>query len=267
MSTLNKQPGSLAAKTIVFITGAFVSAASWDKWRPFFEQSGYDTIAPAWPHKDASACTLRKRHPDAAIASQRLADLTEYYADIVKQLPQKPILIGHSMGGLITQLLVQRGLAEAGIAIHSLQPQGVMTFKFSFYKAGWGPLGFFTSTKKSYLMSFREWQYAFTNGMEYEAQKDAYYNLAVPESKLVVRDAITSAAKIDFAKPHAPLLFVAGGQDNFIPASLNYSNFKKYKDVNSITDYKEFEHANHFVLGQPEWEEKSAYILNWIKTL
>jgi alpha-beta hydrolase superfamily lysophospholipase len=84
---------------------------------------------------------------------------------------------------------------------------------------------------------------------------------------LVVRDAITSAAKIDFAKPHAPLLFVAGGQDNFIPASLNYSNFKKYRDVNSITDYKEFENANHFVLGQPEWEEKAAYILNWIKTL
>jgi pimeloyl-ACP methyl ester carboxylesterase len=267
MNTLNKQASEVAAKTIVFITGAFVSADSWEKWQPFFEFEGYNTIAPPWPHKKATACTLRQRHPDAAIASQRLADLTNYYADIVKQLPEKPILIGHSLGGLIVQLLVQRGLAEAGIAIHSLQPQGVMTFKFSFYKAGWGPLGFFTSAKKSYLMSFREWQYAFTNGMEYEEQKEAYYNLATPESKLVVRDAITSAAKINFSLPHVPLLFLAGGNDNFIPASLNYSNFKKYSHEDSITDYKEFENANHFVLGQPEWEEKAAYILNWIKTL
>ncbi|GAA4312091.1 alpha/beta hydrolase [Mucilaginibacter gynuensis] len=267
MYTQNKQTAATASKTIVFITGAFVGASSWDNWKLFFGANGYKTIAPAWPHKNADACTLRKRHPDAAIASQRLADLTEYYANIVQQLPEKPILIGHSMGGLITQLLVQRGLAEAGIAIHSLQPQGVMTFKYSFYKAGWGPLGFFTSAKKSYLMSFREWQYAFTNGMGYDEQKEAYYNLLTPESKLVVRDAITKAAKIDFSVPHVPLLFLAGGKDNFIPASLNYSNFKKYRDANSVTDYKEFDNANHFVLGQPEWEEKAAYILNWINTL
>jgi pimeloyl-ACP methyl ester carboxylesterase len=255
------------SKTIVFITGAFVSSSCWDQWKLFFEIKGYQTLAPSWPYKDAPACTLRQRHPDADIASQRLSDLTDYYAGIVQLLPQKPIIIGHSMGGLITQLLLQRGLAEAGIAIHSLQPQGVMTFKFSFYKAGWGPLGFFTPTKKTYLMSFREWQYAFTNGMTYDEQKTAYYDLLVPESKLVVRDAITRAAHVDFTLPHAPLLFLAGGIDRFIPASLNYSNFKKYQHTNSITDYKEFENANHFVLGQHEWKEKAEYILNWLKTL
>ncbi|SDE02144.1 Pimeloyl-ACP methyl ester carboxylesterase [Mucilaginibacter pineti] len=255
------------SKTIVFITGAFVSADCWDQWKIFFEDQGYKTIVPSWPHKNEPACTLRQRHPDAAIASQRLAGLTDYYDEIVRQLPEKPILIGHSMGGLITQLLLQRGIAEAGIAIHSLQPKGVMTFKFSFYKAGWGPLGFFTNTKKSYLMSFTEWQYAFTNGMGYEEQKKAYYDLLTPESKLVVRDAITNAAKIDFSRPHAPLLFLAGGKDNFIPASLNLSNFNHYQDEASVTAFKQFEDANHFVLGQPGWEEKAGYILNWLKTL
>ncbi|MDN3582391.1 alpha/beta hydrolase [Mucilaginibacter flavus] len=255
------------SKTIVFITGAFVSSACWDEWKTYFEQRGYQTLAPAWPHKDAPACTLRQRHPDADVASQRLANLTAYYADIVKQLPEKPILIGHSMGGLITQLLLQQSLATAGIAIHSLQPQGVFTFKWSFYKAGWPALGFFTSAKKTYLMSFAEWQYAFTNGMPYDAQKEAYYNLLVPESKLVVRDATTAAAKIDFKRPHAPLLFIAGSTDRFIPASLNYSNYKKYTDKQSITDYKEFEGRNHFVLGQPTWQENADYILNWIQKL
>jgi len=254
-------------KTIVFITGAFVSSDCWNEWKTYFEQQGYNTLAPAWPHKDAPACTLRQRHPDAEVANLRLAGLTDYYAGIVQSLPEKPILIGHSMGGLITQLLLQKDLAVAGIAIHSLQPQGVFTFKLSFYKAGWGALGFFTDAAKTYLMSFPEWQYAFTNGMPYEEQKEAYYKLLVPESKLVVRDATTSAAKVDFARPHAPLLFLSGSSDHFIPASLNYSNYKKYSDSASVTAYKEFPGRNHFVLGQPGWQQHADFILKWLQNI
>ena len=113
-------------------------------------------------------------------------------------------------------------------------------------------------------MSFPEWQYAFTNGMPLEVQQDAYYNLLVPESKLLVRDATTDAAKVDFAQPHVPLLFIAGSADRFIPASLNYANFKKYSHQQSITEYKEFEGRNHFVLGQPNWKENADFILNWL---
>lgn len=251
-------------KTIVFITGAFVSSDCWNDWRTYFENLGYSTIAPSWPHKDAPACTLRQRHPDADVANQRLANLTSYFSAIVATLPEKPILIGHSMGGLITQLLLQKGQAFAGIAIHSLQPKGIFTFKFSFYKAGWKALGFFTDAHKTYLMSFPEWQYAFTNGMPYEQQKDGYYNLLVPESKLVVRDATTDAAKIDFERPHVPLLFISGSTDRFIPASLNYSNYKKYSHSASVTTYREFAGRNHFVLGQPGWEEIADYIQDWI---
>ncbi len=100
-----------------------------------------------------------------------------------------------------------------------------------------------------------------------EQQKQSYYQFAIPESKLVVRDTITSAAKIDFKKPHAPLLLTSGSDDHTIPASLNYGNYKKYKDSNSVTDYKEFKGRNHFVLGQPTWKEDADYILNWIKGL
>jgi pimeloyl-ACP methyl ester carboxylesterase len=252
-------------KTIVFITGAFVSNSCWDEWRIYFENNGYYTHIPAWPHKDAPADELRQRHPDTEVASTRLTDLVEFYTGIIKQLPDKPILIGHSMGGLITQLLLQHDLALAGIAIHSLQPQRVRTFKYSSYKAGWGALGYFTSTKETYLMSFREWQYAFTNDMPFEEQKEAYYKLLVPESKLVIRDTLTKAARVDFSKPHAPLLFVSGSMDHFIPASLNYSNYKKYTDSNSITDYIEFTGRNHFVLGQSTWKENADYIIDWLE--
>jgi len=254
----NRQP------TVLFITGAFVTNSCWDEWRTYFETLGYSTLAPPWPYKDAAAEVLRNSQPDASVASNRLVKLTDHYADIVKQLTSKPILIGHSIGGLIVQLLLQRGLGVLGVAIHSVPPQGVFTFKFSFIKAGWGALGFFTSIKKSYLMSFKEWKYAFTNGMTCAEQKESYYRLAIPESKLIVRDTITKAAKVDFNNPHAPLLFVSGSNDHTIPASLNYSNFKKYKNSNSITDYQEFAGRNHFVLGQPTWKENADYILDWI---
>jgi pimeloyl-ACP methyl ester carboxylesterase len=254
------------SKTILFITGAFVSNACWDDWKLFFEQQGFTTHAPAWLYKDAPAEVLRQRHPDAEVASIRLVQLIAHYEAIVRALPEKPLLIGHSIGGLIVQILVQRGLATAAIAIHSVPPQGIVTFKFSFLKAGWGPLGFFTSANKTFLMSFQQWQYAFTNGMP-EAWQEKGYCLVIPESKRVVRDTITAAAKVDFSKPHAPLLFIAGSTDHTIPASLNYDNYKKYQDKGSVTDYKMFEGRNHFVLGQPGWQEIAVFILEWIGKL
>lgn len=258
---------TIPSKTIVFITGAFVGTNCWDEWKVFFENKGYKTITPALPHKDASPEELRNRQPNTGIASIRLAELTDYFANIIKKLPEKPILIGHSMGGLIIQLLLQRNIAAAGIAIHSVPPLGVFTFKFSFYKASWGPLGFFTSTKKAFLMNFKQWQYAFTNGMNCDDQTNAYYNFAVPESKLLVRDGLSKAAKVDFNKRHDPLLIISGNGDHFIPASLNYSNYKKYKKNSSVTDYKEFKERNHFVLGQPTWREEADYISAWLNEL
>ena len=253
------------SKTIVFITGAFVHHSCWDEWRAYFEAKGYKTVAPPWPHKDASAESLRNSQPNTAIASNRLSALTDYYDNVVRLLPGKPILIGHSIGGLIVQLLLQRGLGMLGVAIHSVPPQGIITFKWSFLKAGWGPLGFFTPVKESFLMSFRQWQYAFTNGMDCDTQKAAYYKFAIPESKLVVRDTITKEAKINFKNPRAPLLLTSGSDDHSIPASLNYANYLKYKKSSSVTDYKEFKGRNHFVLGQPTWKEDADHILEWIQ--
>ena len=255
---------NIPPKTIVFITGAFVGNNCWDEWQHYYGQKGYQTIAPAWPHKNASPEALRNSHPNTEIASMRLPALIDHYASIVKALPEKPILIGHSIGGLIVQLLLQEGLGALGVAIHSVPPQGIFTFKLSFLKAGWGPLGFFTSAKRTFLMSFKQWQYAFTNGMSCDEQKEAYYKFAIPESKLIVRDTITKAARIKFENPHAPLLLTSGSADHTIPASLNYANYRKYRHSNSVTDYKEFEGRNHFVLGQSTWKQDADYILEWI---
>jgi len=252
------------SKTILFITGAFVSNSCWDEWKLFFENKGYRTFAPAWPNKDAPAEELRNRHPDKAIASMTLSKLIEYYAAYAGALSEKPVIIGHSIGGLITQLLLQRDLGDAGIAIHSVPPQGIMTFKLPFLISGWGPLGFFTPVSKSFMMSFSQWQYAFTNGLPLDVQKQGYYDLAIPESKQIVRDTISKAAHIDFENPHPPLLLISGTEDHTIPASLNFSNYRKYKSSGSVTDYKKFTGRTHYVLGQADWEKIAEYIHTWL---
>lgn len=258
---------TLKSKTILFITGAFVSNACWDDWKIFFKSKGYETLAPPWPQKDAPVSVLKFRHPDSDVAALRLADLEQHYEEIVRALPDKPIVIGHSMGGLIAQLLLQKGLVAAAVAIHSVPPQGVFTFKLSFLIAGWGPLGFFTDTNKTFLMSYSQWQYAFTNGMPEEWQEKSYFQFAIPESKRVVRDTITKAARVDFTHHHAPLFFIAGEKDHTIPSSLNYSNYKKYTHKDSVTDFQEFPDRNHFVLGQPGWQEVAMRINDWIQDL
>ena len=113
-------------------------------------------------------------------------------------------------------------------------------------------------------MSFRDWQYAFVNGMSLKDQLEAYEQYTIPESKTVARGGLTSAAKVDYKKPHPPLLITSGSEDNIIPAHLNIRNYKKYVKNGSVLDYKEFEGRNHFVLGQSTWKEDADYILNWI---
>jgi len=255
-------------KNVVFITGAFITHKCWDAWKAYFEAKGYITTAPPWPYKSGTVQELRDRRPnDRDLAALRLSQLVEHYADIIKAMPEKPIVVGHSLGGLIVQILVNRELVAAGVAIHSVPPKGVFSFEWPFLKAIWKPLGYFTSVNKTYMMSLKEWKHAFTNGMTNEKQLLGYEENAIPESKRVLRDALGKAAVIDFNKIHPPLLFITGSRDNIAPNSLNYENYIKYNKDHSITDYKEFNGKNHFVIGLPSWHDEADYILSWLDIL
>lgn len=255
-------------KNIVFVTGAFVSSNCWDEWQMYFQSKGYKTVAPSWPFKEGPAGSLRAKHPSGnkGLTELTLSETIDSYARVIKSFPEKPIVIGHSLGGLMTQILVNRDLAALGVAIHPVPPLGVFPYEFSFLKSVWRSLGLFTSMKKTYLMSFKKWQYAFVNGMPLDEQKAAYEKMTIPESKRVARGGLTSAAKVDFKKAHVPLLILSGSKDTIIPAHLNIRNFNKYKKRDdSVLEYKEMEGRNHFVLGQTGWKGDADYVLNWVE--
>jgi len=259
-------PASLP-KSIVFISGAFISNSCWDEWITYFESRGYKCIAPAWPHKDASAEELRNRPASDPMASNTLVSLIDHYASIINSLPEKPVVIGHSIGGLIVQLMLQQELAIAGVAIHPFPPKGINRFWLLFLKAIWEAMVLFTTDRHTYLMSFSRWRYTIANGMDYEDQKELYYRYVTPESKKVIREAFNCITNIDFKKPHPPLLITSGSNDKLIPASQNYNNYKKYRNGSLLTEYIEFKNHSHLVFGVPTWMEEPNCILHWLQEL
>ena len=253
----------MKSKTIVFVHGMYVTPTCWTGWQKHFEARGYRTLAPAWPEHDPPASAQRDKHPNAALAALTLDDVLERYRQAIDGLGEKPILVGHSMGGLVVQLLVQEELAAAAVAIDSAPPKGVITLAWSFLKANWLHVSPFASEKTPAFLDEKRFRYAFVNTLPEDAQHAAWLAEVVPESRKVGKGPTTKTAKIDFTKAHAPLLLIAGEKDHIIPAALNRKNHAKYTG-DSVTDFKEFPGRDHWIIASPGWQEVADYALAWI---
>lgn len=254
----------MPSKKVVFVHGNFVTAKCWDEWAARYQARGYDCIQIEYPLRDKPVAELRRIHPDPALGRLGLPEVLEHHVAIIKALPEKPIVMGHSFGGMLTQLLVQRDLHSAAVAIDSVPVPGVVTLKWSFLRSLWPIVNPLVPASRPYLMTRDQFRYTFANNMSEEDGQAAYEALVVPESRLLARGALSSFAKVDFAKKRAPLLMIAGEQDNIMPASLNRTNYEKYKKKSpSITDFKEFPGRSHMILGQKGWEEVADYALDW----
>ena len=217
----------MKSKTIVFIHGMYMTPLCWEHWTDTFSARGYTCLAPAWPGRDQPVEVLRKNHPDPQLGQLTLSNVLDHYTGVIKTLDEKPILIGHSMGALAVQLLLQKDIAAAGVAIDSAPPMGVITLQWSFLKSNWPHITPFASQSSPIEMTFERFQYTFVNGLPLAEQRLAYDRYVVPESRRVPRESLT--ARVDFKKPHAPLLLIAGSADHIIPASPNRSNYARYE--------------------------------------
>jgi pimeloyl-ACP methyl ester carboxylesterase len=255
----------MAGKNIVFIHGMFMTPLCWEEWVPYFNKKGYKATAPAWPGRDRPIAALRAAHPDPALGKLTLTDVLAAFTLQIRLMKEKPILIGHSMGGLIVQLLLRDGLGEAGVAIDSAPPAGVFSPKWSFLKSNFPMISPFVSKDQPREMPFKDFQYAFVNTLALREQQAAYDRYLVPESRRIPQESLTTIARIDFTRVHSPLLIIAGEKDHIIPASLVRTNYRKYQVSPSKTDYKEFPDRVHFLIWQKGWQEIADYILEWLK--
>lgn len=253
----------MKGRKVVFIHGMYMTPLCWEHWVSHFGAAGHDCLAPAWPGRDKPVEVLRRNHPDPELGKLTLTDVVDHLAGLIAALGEKPVLVGHSMGGLAVQLLVQRGLGAAGVAISSAPPMGVFTTRLPFLKSNWPHITPFADQGAPIQMTFQRFQYTFVNGMPLAEQRAAYERYVVPESRRVPRESLF--AKVDFKKEHAPLLLVGGGDDHLIPAVLNRTNDARYGASVSPTDFKEFAGRTHFIVGQSGWEEVADYVLSWLR--
>lgn len=245
---------------IVFIHGLFQNPASWAEWIAFFKEAGYDCHAPAYPFHEGDPESLRNT-PPKGLETLDFQQVLDHLAAYLRDLPEKPILIGHSMGGLLVQKLTEMGLASKTVAISSAPPKGVNTFKWSFLKANFPTIN--PLKGNSACLPSKKWfHYAFCN-VDSQEQSDQYYDeYVVPEARNIPR--ASTKVKIDFAKPHVPLLFIAGANDHIIPSVLNEKNYGKYADAAGEKSLKIFPGRSHFICGQKGWKEIAGYVREWL---
>jgi len=252
-------------KTIVLVHGMFVNNTSWSEWKSHYEQKGYTVYAPANPGHEGFPADLRKNiHPD--LRKTGFIDVVDNIASFIDSLPEKPLVIGHSMAGLAAQKLVDLGKAAAAVSIDGAPPKNVLP-PFSTVKIVWPALGLFSS--RSYYMGTRDWyNRAFFNTLP-ESERDNVYNtVAVPESFKIGRETlIKSFSNVDFKKPHVPLLFIGGGRDAIFPPALTKKIARKYSDQSSNVEVKIFDEKSHFICGEKGWQDVADYILDWADKL
>lgn len=254
--------------TIVLIHGLWLTPKSWEAWIDRYQRAGYNVLAPAWPglHGDVEAV----RQDPSALKGLRLKSVVDHYDRIIRKLEIPPILIGHSFGGLIVQLLVDRGLGSAGVAIDSAQSAGVPVLPFSTVRATFSVLGNPFTFNKAVSLTPAQFNYAFTNELNPEESKKIYDRLQIPGAARILWDGAFSLfnpnadSKVDYAKSdRAPLLFIAGGNDHLVPPAVNRANVRKYAKSTAITAYREFPGRTHNTVGQAGWEEVADFALDW----
>jgi non-heme chloroperoxidase len=254
--------------TIVLIHGLWLTPLSWEKWIDHYQSKGYNVLAPSWPGMDREIDDVRRDpKPYARLGVGEIAD---HYERIIDELDEPPIIIGHSYGGAITQILLDRGLGVAGIAISPAPIKGILTLPPSSVRVASVALRNPANRHKAVPLTPDEFHYGFTNTLSEEESREAYDRYAVPGPGRVLFQA--AFANFDIGSPlkvhpkdgnRAPLLLMANGKDHTVPASLTKSAFKIQQKASSATELKEYPDRSHWTLSLDGWEEVADEALEW----
>jgi pimeloyl-ACP methyl ester carboxylesterase len=258
-----------APDTIVLIHGLWMTPRSWEQWVPYYEQRGYRVLAPGYPGFEIEVEALRA--DPSIIAKLTVPQTVDHLARVIDTLDRPPIIVGHSFGGTLTQLLLARGRGAAGVVINSAPTEGVYVNPPSQLKSLFPILK--NPLKHGDAIGFTpsEFHYAFTNTLSEAESAKVYerYHIPAPATWVWAYGVFANITPgpqetwVDYKNANrAPLLFIGGSADHIMPPSVNRSNAKHYADA-TVTEYHEFAGRSHFTCGEPGWEQVADYALEW----
>ncbi|GFM29000.1 alpha/beta hydrolase [Novosphingobium sp. PY1] len=251
--------------TIVLIHGAWLNSHSWERVKTRYEAKGFTVIAPDWPLDDRSPEELRAA-PSPGLAELGQRQIVDHYERIIKTLPEAPILIGHSLGGVFVQHLLDRGLGSAGVAIDPAPTPGVPIHLRALVSALPVFLDPFSRSKVK-TMSRRFFRNRFAQTVTADNADALYDRYIVPTPGRVYWDGIVNPMRIDWTNPaRPPLLLISGGKDLIADASMTRAIYRKQRRAPSRTEYVEFPFRSHWTLLDEGWEEVADAALAWATT-
>jgi non-heme chloroperoxidase len=258
------------ATPVVFIHGLWLHATSWQPWIDLFRAAGYDPIAPEWPGGPATVAEARA-NPNA-VAGYGITAVADHYAQIISGLDQPPVVIGHSFGGLLTQNLLGRGVAAAGVAIDPAPIKGVLALPISALRVASIALRNPTNSSKAVSLTKDQFRYGFGNALSVEESAELYEKWATPSPGKPLFEAglanfsPNSPAKINTANTtRGPLLLTSGDHDHTVPPAVVKGTLKLYAKSSAVTEFKSFENRGHSLTIDHGWEEVAQTTLDWLK--
>jgi non-heme chloroperoxidase len=255
---------------VVFVHGLWLLPSSWDRWRPVFEEAGYVTLAPGWPD-DPNTVEEANRHPEV-FAHNSVGQIADHFGGVIGKLKKKPALIGHSFGGLLTQILAGRGIAAASVAIDPAPFRGVLPLPVSALKSAAPVIGNPANRGRAIPLTYDQFRYAFANAVTEAEAQELYATYAVPGSGVPLFQAATAnlnpwtEAKVDTKNPdRGPLLIIDGEKDNTVPWAIANASYKQQERNPGVTEIVKIPGRGHSLTIDHGWREVADTALAFIQ--
>jgi pimeloyl-ACP methyl ester carboxylesterase len=255
---------------VVFIHGLWLLPSSWDRWAAFFEEAGFTALTPGWPD-DPQTVEEANANPEV-FANKTVGQVADHFGEVISALDKKPAVIGHSFGGLLTQMVAGRGLSAASVSISPAPFRGVLPLPLSALKSSFPVLGNPANRKRAVPLTFDQFHYAFANAVSDEEAQALYDEYAVPAAGAPLFQAATAnlnpwtEVKVDTDNPdRGPMLIIGGEKDHTVPHAIVNSSYKQQKDNSSDTEIVEIPGRGHAITIDSGWQEVAQTSLNFVK--
>jgi non-heme chloroperoxidase len=265
-----EQANATGLEPVVFIHGLWLLPSSWDRWAAVFEEAGYATLTPGWPD-DPQTVEQANAKPEV-FAHKSVGEVADHFGEVIGKLKKKPAVIGHSFGGLLTQIVAGRGLSAVSVAIDPAPFRGVLPLPISALKSASPVLGNPANRNRAVPLTYEQFRFGFANAVEEDEAKQLYTTYAVPASGLPLFQAATAnlnpwtEAKVNSKNPErGPLLIINGEKDNTVPLAIAKAAFKKQKRNEGVTEFVELSNRGHALTIDSGWREVADTALGFVK--
>jgi pimeloyl-ACP methyl ester carboxylesterase len=265
-----KQANATGRTPVVFIHGLWLLPSSWDRWAAVFHEAGYTPLTPGWPD-DPNTVEEAKAHPEV-FAHKTIGQVADHFADVIGKLENKPAVIGHSFGGLLTQIIAGRGLSAVSVAIDPAPFRGVLPLPISALKSAWPVLGNPANRSRAVPLTYDQFRFGFANAVSEDEAKQLYETFAVPASGAPLFQAATAnlnpwtEAKVDTENPdRGPLLIISGEKDNTVPWAIANASYHQQQHNTGVTEIVEMPNRGHALTIDSGWREVADAAIAFIR--